>query len=581
MKAWLAMPDLAADMREELESLDARYESGDADAAAEIEDRFYRDLEFGTAGLRGVLGAGTNRMNTLIVRRATQGYAEHILANAGAEGKTGPRVAIAFDNRRNSDLFAFEAACVFVANGIETHLYSRLSATPLLSWTVRELGCDGGVVVTASHNPKQYNGYKIYDASGCQCLDDAAKDVAARIAAIDVATGAKTVAGGYAGALEERVAAAAAAEELLHIIPDSFEAAFVDRVREAASLRSGTASGLSVVYTPLNGTGSVPVRKVMADIGVGKVETVPEQKDPDPDFTTCPEPNPEKEKALKLGLELCRRRRDEGAAPDVLIGTDPDCDRVGCAVYDGADYVRLTGNQVGALMFDYIAETRAKEGLTPERPVMVTTIVSTPLTLAIAEKLGVRAEKTLTGFKYIGDRVNRLEAAGEEKDFIFGFEESCGYCAHTLVRDKDGVGTSMLLCEMAGYYKKLGKTLLDRLDELYESYGYYLDAVDEFTRPGKTGMEEIEAAMTKARAVKPGVPGAIARVTDYLPGETLPSSNVIQYDTESGDRIMLRPSGTEPKLKVYYSARGSSDADAERSLAALKDIMQEIGIEQN
>jgi phosphoglucomutase len=321
------------------------------------------------------------------------------------------------------------------------------------------------------------------------------------------------------------------------------------------------------------------VRKVLADIGVGKVETVPEQKDPDPDFTTCPEPNPEKEKALKLGLELCRKRRDEGAAPDLLIGTDPDCDRVGCAVYDGSDYVRLTGNQVGALMFDYIAETRAKEGLTPERPVMVTTIVSTPLALANAEKLGVKAEKTLTGFKYIGDRVNRLEAAGEEGDFIFGFEESCGYCAHTLVRDKDGVGTSMLLCEMAGYYKTCGKTLLGRLEEIYETYGYYLDAVDEFTRPGKAGMEEIQQAMAKARAVGAGAQSGVARVTDYLPGETLPSSNVIQYDREGGDRIMLRPSGTEPKLKVYYSARGSSEEDAERSLAALKDMMLNIGIE--
>ncbi|MDR1496425.1 MAG: phospho-sugar mutase [Clostridiales Family XIII bacterium] len=578
LNEWLEIPNLAPDMREELESLRARRDEGDEDAAAEIEDRFYRDLEFGTAGLRGVLGAGTNRMNTLIVRRTTQGYAEHILGGAAAKGKTRPRAAIAFDNRRNSDLFAFEAACVFVANGIETYLYGGLSSTPMLSWTVRELACDGGVVVTASHNPKQYNGYKIYDPSGCQCLDAAARDVADRIAAVAVADGAKTVADKYAGALAERVAAAAAAEELLNIIPDDFETRFVDRVREATSLRSGTASGLSVVYTPLNGTGSVPVRKALSDIGVGKVETVPEQQDPDPDFTTCPEPNPEKEKALKLGLELCRRRRDEGDAPDLLIGTDPDCDRVGCAVYDGADYVRLTGNQVGVLLFDYIAETRAEEDIMPERPSMITTIVSTPLTFAIADRFGVRAENTLTGFKYIGDRINRMEAVGEESGFIFGFEESCGYCAHTLVRDKDGVGTSLLLCEMAGYYKGLGKTLLDRLAEIYERYGCYIDSVDEFVRPGKSGMDEIQAAMTRARAVSPGVHG-IAGVKDYLPGETLPSSNVIQYDIAGGGRIMLRPSGTEPKLKVYYSARGDSDADAERSLEALKRTVAEMGIE--
>ncbi|MDR2163494.1 MAG: phospho-sugar mutase [Clostridiales Family XIII bacterium] len=576
---WLGLPDLTDDMRAELEHLKERYDVGDEDAAAEIEDRFYRDLEFGTAGLRGVLGAGSNRMNILIVRRATQGYAEHIMAESAMRGRAMPRAAIAFDNRRNSDLFAFEAACVFVANGIETHLYGKLSSTPMLSWTIRELDCDGGVVVTASHNAKQYNGYKIYDSKGCQCLEAAAKDVAERISRVAIADGAKTVAGKYTGELAERVAAAAGTEELLHVIPDSFETVFVDRVREAASLRTGVASDLSVVYTPLNGTGSVPVRKVLADIGVGNVEIVPEQQDPDPDFSTCAEPNPEKEKALKLGLDLCRRRRDEGAPPDLLIGTDPDCDRVGCAVYDGTDYVRLTGNQVGVLMFDYIAETRAEEGLMPDRPVMVTTIVSTPLTLAIADRLRVTTERTLTGFKYIGDRMSHLADSDEEGRFIFGFEESCGYCAHTLVRDKDGVGTSMLLCEMAGYYKGLGKTLLDRLYEIYKTYGYYIDSLEEFVRPGKEGMNEIRDAMERARAIIPGGAHSIAKVTDYLPGGALPPSNVIQYDMNGGGRIMLRPSGTEPKLKVYYSALCESEDDAESALAALKRTMAEMGIE--
>jgi phosphoglucomutase len=579
LREWLALPNLPTDMRAELDGLNARYDAGDDAAVSEIEDRFYRDLEFGTAGLRGVLGAGSNRMNPIIVRRATQGYAEHILAKPATGGKATPRVAIAFDNRRNSDLFAFETACVFVANGIETYLYDRLSSTPMLSWTVRELGCDGGVVVTASHNPKQYNGYKIYDSHGCQCLDADAKDVSDRISAISIADGARTVADRYVGSLSERVATAVSAEALLHIVPDGFESAYVDKVRAATSLRQGTASDLSVVYTPLNGTGSVPVRKVLADIGVGKVETVPEQRDPDPDFTTCPEPNPEKENALKLGLELCRGRKDEGAPPDLLIGTDPDCDRVGCAVYDGSDYVRLTGNQVGVLLFDYIAETRAERGVMPERPVMVTTIVSTPLTLAIAGRFGVEAVKTLTGFKYIGDRVNWLESDGGEARFIFGFEESCGYCAHTLARDKDGVGTSMLLCEMAGYYKSAGKTLLDRLAELYGFYGYYIDSVDEFVRPGKTGMDEIQEAMAKARAVAPGSVDGVIRVTDYLPGETLPSSNVMQYDMANGGRIMLRPSGTEPKLKVYYSARGETADAAAEALESLKGTIANIGIE--
>jgi phosphoglucomutase len=581
-------------LRAELAELKERSESGDADAAAEIDDRFYMELEFGTAGLRGVLGAGTNRMNAIVVRRATQGYAEHLLAVACGRDGDGTntaeavhRVAIAYDNRRCSDVFAFEAACVFVANGIETHLYGGLSSTPMLSWTVRELGCVGGVVVTASHNPKQYNGYKIYDSRGCQCLEADAKDVAGRIAAVPISGGVKTVADKYAGALAERVAAAAEAEPLFNIIPSSFEPMFVDRVRERTALREGTAGELSVVYTPLNGTGSVPVRKALADIGVGRVETVPEQRDPDPDFATCPEPNPEKEAALRLGLELCRRHAAEGAPPDLLIGTDPDCDRVGCAVYDGADYVQLTGNQVGVLMFDYIAETRAELGTMPKNPVMVTTIVSTPLTLAIADGLGVAYEKTLTGFKYIGDRVSLLEETeGGDARFVFGFEESCGYCAHPIVRDKDGVGTSLLLCEMAGYYKARGKTLIGRLAEIYGKYGYYIDAVDEMVRPGKSGMAEIQAAMDTARAVKPGAAGGgsgasglrIEKVTDYLPGETLPSSNVVQYDISGGGRIMLRPSGTEPKLKIYYAAKGSSEAEAKAALAGLKQIVADIGI---
>jgi phosphoglucomutase len=580
LNEWLGIPGLDPDMRRELEDLKAKRDAGDEEVAAEIEDRFYRDLEFGTAGLRGALGAGSNRMNVLVVRRATQGYAERVLAEFAKrdEGKSGtpPRVAVAFDNRRNSDLFAFETACVFVANGIETHLYAGLSSTPMLSWTIRELKCDGGVVVTASHNPKRYNGYKIYDPMGNQCLDAAAKDVAERISRVNIAGGARTVADRYAGELPARVTAAAEAEKLLHIIPEGFEITFVDRVREATSLRAGTASTLSVAYTPLNGTGSVPVRKILADIGVGKGETVPEQRDPDPDFTTCPEPTPETAAALKLGLELCRRRRDEGAPPDLLIGTDPDCDRVGCAVYDGSDYVQLTGNQVGVLLFDYIAETRAEKGLMPERPVLVTTIVSTPLTPVIADRLGVATEKTLTGFKYIGDLVNRLEEAGEENRFIFGFEESCGYCAHTLVRDKDGVGTSMLLCEMAGHYKKMGKTLLDKLAEIGGTYGYYIDAIDEFTRPGREGMDEIRAAMDRARAVRPGSARGVEKVTDYLPGDILPSSNVIRIDMADGGRIMLRPSGTEPKLKAYYSARGSSEREAEETLTILKRTADDI-----
>jgi phosphoglucomutase len=585
LKDWIGAPSTPADLRMELEDLLVRHEAGDRAATDDIEDRFYRDLEFGTAGLRGILGAGTNRMNTTTVRRATQGYAEHILANFGAKNAEGrnkerPKVAIAYDNRRNSDLFAFEAACVFIANGIETHLYSRLSSTPMLSWTVRELDCDGGVVVTASHNPKQYNGYKIYNDRGCQCLEADASGVSERISGVDLNNGIKTVADAYKGSPAKRVRAAAESEPLLFVIPNSYETKFVDIVTASATLRKGVAANLSVCFTPLNGTGNIPVRKALADIGTGRVEIVPEQQEPDPDFTTAPEPNPEKAAALEKALQLCRARMDEGMAPDIIIATDPDCDRVGCAVYDGSDYAQLTGNQVGVLMLDYIVNARAETDSMPENPLVITTIVSTPLAYAIAEAAGAELIKTLTGFKYIGDVINSLESSAAR--FIFGYEESCGYLAHPHVRDKDGVGTSMLLCEMAGYYKGEGRTLMDRLGEIYERFGYYIDATDELVRPGKSGMDEIKSAMDRARAAAVDVSGreslGIVSVTDYLPGAKLPPSNVVQYDMADGGRIILRPSGTEPKLKIYYSAKGADRESAKDGLMALKSVVEKIGI---
>ncbi|MDR0817105.1 MAG: phospho-sugar mutase [Clostridiales Family XIII bacterium] len=581
-KKWLGLPGLDPEGKRELEDvLDAAI-VGVAESAEELDDRFYRDLEFGTGGMRGIIGEGRNRINATTIRRATQGFAEHIIASAAAFGRTQAKAVIAFDSRKFSDLFAFETACVFIENGIETWLFSRLSATPLLSWAVRKLDCDGGVVVTASHNPRIYNGYKIYDRTGCQCLTDEAAAIIELIDAVELPEGIRTAADRYSGSVAGRISAAAAAEPLLHILPAGFEDEFVDEVL-GASLRKNTAADLSVVYTPLNGAGNLPVRRALEKTGVRSVRVVPEQEKPDPDFTTCPYPNPEKTEALQLGLDLCAELAAAGDAPDVLIGTDPDSDRLGCAVYDGEKYVQLSGDQVGILFIDYIVESRLELGTMPADPAIITTIVSSPLSGAIAEANNIEVRKTLTGFKWIGDQINKLEhelelepGAGGVQRFIFGYEESCGYLSAPHARDKDAVGASMLLCEAAGYYKSQGKTLLDRLEEIYERYGFYVEALSEFTRPGEKGMEEIARDMATAREessqAKLGQP--VIRVTDYANDETgLPVSDVVQYDLEDGSRVIFRPSGTEPKLKIYYACKGDTREAAEKTLKALKEAV--------
>jgi phosphoglucomutase len=578
-KKWLELPGTDPDGKRELEDvLDAAL-VGVSESAEELDDRFYRDLEFGTGGMRGVIGEGRNRINATTIRRATQGFAEHIIASAAARGRAQAKAVIAFDSRRFSDLFAFETACVFIQNGIETWLFSRLSATPLLSWAVRKLDCDGGVVVTASHNPRVYNGYKIYDRTGCQCLTDEAGVIIELIDGVDLPGGIRTAAGKYSGfaTVGERVRAASYAEPLLHILPGEFEDKFVDVVL-AASLRPGAAHDLSVVYTPLNGAGSLPVRRTLDKIGVSSVHVVPEQEKPDPDFTTCPYPNPEKAEALKLGLDLCASLARSGEAPDVLIGTDPDSDRLGCAAYDGQSYVQLNGNQVGILLLDYIVETRLELGILPKNPVMVTTIVSSPLASVIAEANGIESRQVLTGFKWIGDQLNKIESEeGGPGRFIFGYEESCGYLSAPHARDKDAINATMMLCEAAGYYKSQGKTLTDRLDEIYTRYGYYVDDLAEFTRPGEKGMEEIARDMQAARDEKSRLklekPGqAVIRVIDYAEDQAgVPKSDVVRYDLEDGSRVLFRPSGTEPKLKIYFSCKGDSKEAANRALAALKE----------
>ncbi|MDR2609960.1 MAG: phospho-sugar mutase [Clostridiales Family XIII bacterium] len=584
LRDWLSIKWLDGELRAELEDLLAAYgrEGDGGPAAGEIEDRFYRDLEFGTAGMRGILGAGLNRMNTPNVMRATQGFAAHLNDAVRAAGETRPaKAAIAYDNRRNSELFAFEAACVFVANGIETYLFGRLSATPLLSYTVRELGCDGGVVVTASHNAKEYNGYKIYGNTGCQCLPDEAGKIAALIEGVDFSSGIKTVADTYTGSIAERRAAAAAAEPLLHIIPDDFEERFVDAVLEATpECGSIDMADLNVVYTPLHGAGNIPVRSALAKLGVGKVTVVPEQELPDPEFTTCPEPNPENAKALKLGLALCEKLAAEGEAPDILIATDPDSDRVAIAVHDGGDYRRINGNELGILLLDFVTRRNKEAGVFRDDEIVITTIVSSPLVSVMAADSGAETRLVLTGFKNIGKVMDELARAGEEGRYLFGFEESCGYLSGTHVRDKDAINASALICAAAALSKSEGVTLIGRLDEIGKKFGYYHDEVAEFIMPGEKGMEDMARIMEAARtpAVRDAFKGALAEYVDFreVPGL---EGNVVEFKFADGSRAMMRPSGTEPKLKIYISARAASKEAAAAEFAGIRDrVVAAVGL---
>jgi len=593
LEEWLSQKTLDPLVRLELEELKASYDSGNAEAEEQINDRFYRFMEFGTAGMRGIIGAGPNRINIHTVRKISQGYADYLNEITVDNGKPA-RVAIAYDNRRFSDLFALEAAFVFVANGIETHLFSRLSATPLLSYAARVLGTDGGVVVTASHNNKYYNGYKIYDSHGCQCMPDDAARVAELIDKVDMWTGVKTLSyeflpaegdatsheGATEGVFGRMKRAAEILDPLLMIIPEEMELSYISRVLKEG-FTPGALENLSVVYTPLNGTGSVPVQFILNMAGVGELSVVKEQEYPDPDFTTAPEPNPEKAGALRLGLELCEKMKAEGRPPDIFIGTDPDADRLGAAIYHGGEYVQMTGNQVGVLILDYIINCREAMGKMPERPVFITTIVSTPITGKMAEKHGIETRLVLTGFKNIGDQMNKLEALNETGRYIFGFEESCGYCSGVYCRDKDAQNAALLLLEAAGVLKRKGKTLLDRMEELYAEYGYYLDGLDELVRPGEKGMHEIGQIMAKLRReeAQRAFSSEVVEYKDYLLGVgTVPVSDVLQFDLADGGRILARPSGTEPKLKIYYTGVGRTEEEAEKAISRMKqEIAEYIG----
>ena len=515
-----------------------------------VSDRFYRDLAFGTGGLRGVIGAGTNRMNIYTVRRATQGLADYL--NASGLPKS---AAIAFDSRVKGRLFARETARVLAANGITAYLYPRLEPTPALSWAVRYYGCGAGVCVTASHNPAKYNGYKVYGADGCQITPEAADRVLAAIEGTDCFGGVKLA--DYDQA---------AADGRIKLIDDKCLDDFVDAV---LALRPGSdVSKLKLVYTPLNGSGLECVKKLLSKLGVTQLTIVPAQEKPDGNFPTCPYPNPEIREAMEEGLRLCGQ-----VHPDLLIGTDPDCDRMGAAVPDGKGGYRLiSGNEMGVLLLDYLCRTKISKGTMPENPVAVTTIVSTDMAAPIAEHYGIELRRTLTGFKYIGEQIGRLEAEGGKERYIFGFEESYGYLSGAHVRDKDAVNAVMLACECAAWYASQGMTLLDAVNALYEKFGFYRSGLISIAFEGQNGMKAMEGLIASLRADTPkAVSGrAVTQLVDYLSGAGgLIPSDVLELRLAGEAKLIVRPSGTEPKLKLYLSVKESSEVEALQALDQL------------
>ncbi len=515
----------------------------------EIEDRFYKDLEFGTGGLRGIMGAGANRMNKYTVSKATQGLADYIKAEFDGELS----VAIAHDSRNNSRQFAIYAAEVLCANGIKVYLYDTLMPTPVLSFTVRHLGCTAGAVVTASHNPKEYNGYKIYDQTGCQLCPDQANKVI-----------------GYVNAIEDLKAvphldlAEAEKQGLYCSIGSEVLDAFLKEVRKQSLYEDP--SNIKIVYTPLHGTGNIPVRKILEGMNVSVVK---EQELPDGNFSTVRSPNPEEKDALTLALKQAER---EDA--DLVFGTDPDCDRIGAGVKHDGKYTLITGNQMGALLVNFVLNM--KKDTLNGKSTLVKTIVTSELGANIARSFGLNVVETLTGFKYIGDQINRYEKSGD-KEFVIGYEESYGYLVGAHARDKDAVVSSMLVCQMAAYYYNQGKTLIDALNDIYDEYGYYLDALDTFVLKGIEGAQKIQSLMTEFRENGSKFFDSIKEVYDFSKGiGDLPKENVLKYVFEDGSWIAIRPSGTEPKLKVYYSIQDKSRENAHARLDAIKAKLHEI-----
>lgn len=553
--AWLNDPNVDEETKAELRRI--------ADEPAEIEDRFYRDLEFGTGGLRGVMGAGTNRMNRYVVGKATQGFARYLLARFSS-----PSVVIAHDSRNQSDTFALEAACVLAANGIKTYLYPSLRPTPQLSFAVRDLKAAGGIVVTASHNPPEYNGYKVYGADGGQLIPDDAERVIAAIREVASFDEVKRL-------TRQEAEAKGLIEWLGEEADERFVGAVVSQTVQPEFLRGGAGGRLTVVYTPLHGAGNVPVRAVLAKAGFGNVHVVPEQERPDGYFSTVKSPNPEEREAFALAIEL-----GEKLGADLIIGTDPDCDRMGAVVKNNEGrYEVLSGNQSGAIMVHYLLSNLKKVGKLPANGAVVKTIVTSEMGADIAKSYGMSVINTLTGFKYIGEKITEFERTGEHS-FLFGYEESYGYLTGAYARDKDAVVASLLISEAAAYYKEQGKTLYDVLLELYAEYGTYMEKLESRTLKGKDGVAKIAGIMNDWRANPPAAVAGISvtKVLDYETGlDGLPKENVLKFMLADGSWFCLRPSGTEPKIKVYFAVRGEGLDKAEAALGQLvAAVMQRV-----
>lgn len=552
-KRWKETDLLDIDLNTELDSI-----ASDDEA---IKERFAVSLQFGTAGLRGTLGAGTNRMNIWVVRQATQGVAEWVKTQGGTQ-----TVAISYDSRLKGWNFAREAAGVLAANGINVRIYDELMPVPALSFATRYYKCNAGIMVTASHNPAKYNGYKAYGPDGCQMTDDAVAVVYNSIQKTDVLTGAKYMP--FSEGVEKG---------LIKFVGEDCKNGLYEAI-EARQVRPGLckSAGLKLVYSPLNGTGLVPVTHVLKDMGITDITIVPEQEYPNGYFTTCSYPNPEIYAAMEKGVELAKK-----VGADLMLATDPDADRVGIAMKcpDGS-YELVSGNEMGVLLLDYICAGRIEKGTMPANAVAVESIVSTPLAEKVAEHYGVELRHTLTGFKWIGDQIAKLEEAGEVDRFIFGFEESYGYLAGPYVRDKDAIIGSMLICEMAAYYRSIGSSIKQRLEEIYAQYGRYLNLVDAYEFPGLSGMDKMAGIM---KGLRDNVPCEFAgkkvtKVTDYLDTAStgLPKSNVLRYDLEDGSVLIVRPSGTEPKIKTYFTTSGATLEEAQAKKDALTEAIKPI-----
>lgn len=560
---WLEKADADPDLKVELENI-----RGNND---EILDRFYRSLEFGTAGLRGVIGAGTNRMNVYTVGRATQGLADYLNDNYDS-----PSVAIGYDSRIKSDYFSRESAEILAANGIKVYIYDELEPTPCLSYAVRKLKASGGIIITASHNPAKYNGYKCYNSKGYQMTDDEAAQTYEYIKKVDYFTGIKKVDFNFA-----------LSDGKIEYIGEKLIESFLDEVqKQCINPDIVRKADLKVIYTPLNGTGNKPVRKILDRIGVKNVYVVPEQEKPNGNFPTCPFPNPEIKQVFELGLEMNKK-----IGADILLATDPDCDRVGIAVPDDSGkLVLMSGNEVGAMLLNYILSQKKEKGLLSDNSIAVKSFVSTDLAEVIAKKYNCKFKNLLTGFKYIGELVTNLEAEGRASDFVMGFEESYGYLAGTHARDKDAVVASMLICEMAAYYKTKNMNLVDVMESLYEEFGFYANVVESYTFEGASGMEKMASIMDGLRTNAPSkIAGYdVVSISDYEASKTvfangradekieLPKSNVLAYGLTDGNKLIVRPSGTEPKIKAYITAVGKSREEADFIAAKLIDAANEF-----